>query len=182
MMKAFRLRTPRRYFAKPADRVDEPGFLEMVSQFFDKAVKYTNLSKDKVELIRAPNASLKLNIPLVRDNGQLEMIPCYRVHHKHHKLPLKGGTRISDNVHLDEVEALAMLMSLKLAVVEVPYGGAKGAIKLDPRKYSRQEVERVLRRYTIELTKYNFIGPGQDVPGPDVGVSEWHMDIMKDTY
>lgn len=73
-------------------------------------------------------------------------------------------------------------MSLKLAVVEVPYGGAKGGLKLDQKDYSMAEVERLMRRYTIELTKYNFIGPGIDVPGPDVGTTTWHMDKMKDTY
>lgn len=73
-------------------------------------------------------------------------------------------------------------MSLKLAVVEVPYGGAKGGIKMDQSKFSKEEVERVIRRYTIEMTKYNFIGPGRDVPGPDVGTTTWHMDKMKDTY
>lgn len=73
-------------------------------------------------------------------------------------------------------------MSLKLAVVEVPYGGAKGGLKMDPAKFSKSETERLMRRYTIELTKYNFIGPGIDVPGPDVGTTTWHMDKMKDTY
>lgn len=73
-------------------------------------------------------------------------------------------------------------MSLKLAVVEVPYGGAKGGIKINPKDYSLNETERIMRRYTIELTKYNFIGPGIDVPGPDVGTTTWHMDKMKDTY
>lgn len=73
-------------------------------------------------------------------------------------------------------------MSLKLAVVEVPYGGAKGGLKMDPAKFSKSETERLMRRYTIELTKYNFIGPGIDVPGPDVGATTWHMDMMKDTY
>ena len=80
------------------------------------------------------------------------------------------------------MEALATLMSLKLAVVEVPYGGAKGGIKMDQSKFSQDEIERVIRRYTIEMTKYNFIGPGRDVPGPDVGTNTWHMDKMKDTY
>lgn len=73
-------------------------------------------------------------------------------------------------------------MSLKLAVVEVPFGGAKGGIKINPKQFSKSETERILRRYTIEMAKYNYIGPGIDVPGPDVGTGEWHMDIMKDTY
>lgn len=182
MLRSLRQMGRRAMFSNSAEKDTEPGFLEMVEQFFNKAIVHSNVPKERIELIKMPNASLKLNIPLVRDNGTIEMIPCFRVHHKHHKIPLKGGTRLSDMVDLHEVEALATLMSMKLAVVEVPYGGAKGGIKMDPKKYSKKEIERVLRRYTVELCKYNFIGPGQDVPGPDVGTGEWHMDLMKDTY
>lgn len=182
MLRKLRAFGGRRLFGRASEKGEEPGFLQMVEQFLNNAIPHTTIPKSRIELIKLPNASLKLNIPLVRDNGSIEMIPCFRVHHKHHKLPLKGGTRLSDLVDLHEVEALATLMSMKLAVVEVPYGGAKGGIRLDPKKYSKAEIERVLRRYTIELCKYNFIGPGQDVPGPDVGTGEWHMDIMKDTF
>lgn len=161
---------------------NEPSFLAMVGTFFNKAIQHTNIPPDRAELLCTPNAVLKLNLPLVRDNGSIEMIPAYRVHHKHHKLPLKGGTRLNEHVNLDEVEALATLMSLKLATVEVPYGGAKGGLRINPRNYSKGEIERLLRRYTLELSRYNFIGPGKDVLGPDVGTSEWHMDIIKDTY
>lgn len=97
-------------------------------------------------------------------------------------MPTKGGTRLCDSVSQSEVEALALLMTLKLAVVEVPFGGAKGGLKMNPKNYSKSEIERVLRRYTIEMAKYNYIGPSNDVPGPDVGTGTWHMDIMMDTY
>ena len=110
------------------------------------------------------------------------MIPAYRCQHKHHRTPTKGGTRLAPSVNLQEVEALACLMTIKLSVVDVPFGGAKGGIKLDPREYSKGEVARVMRRYVIELAKHGFIGAASDVPGPDVGVSTWHMDIMHDTY
>lgn len=160
----------------------EPSFLETVETFFQQAVSYTNIRPDMLELIKKPNTTIKLNIPVVRDDGTYCMIPAFRCHHKQHRLPVKGGTRIAESVDLEEVEALAMLMSLKLAVVEVPFGGAKGGLKMDPKKFSKNETERIMRRYTIELAKYNFIGPGIDVPGPDVGTGEWHMDIMKDTY
>lgn len=154
----------------------------MVNQFFKEAAKHTEIPQDKLNLIRKPNATLKLNIPLVRDDGSYTTFEAFRCHHKQHKLPTKGGTRVSTGVEMDEVEALAFLMSLKLAVVEVPYGGAKGGICMDQSQFSKAEIERVIRRYTIELVKYNFIGPGIDVPGPDVGTTTWHMDKMKDTY
>ena len=103
----------------------------MVNQFFKEAAKHTDIPKDRLNLLRNPNATLKLNIPLIRDDGTYTTLEAYRCHHKHHKLPLKGGTRVSPLVELDEVEALAFLMSLKLSVVEVPYGGAKGGICMD---------------------------------------------------
>lgn len=103
----------------------------MVNQFFKEATKHTSIPADRLNLIKAPNATIKLNLPLIRDDGSFITLESYRCHHKQHKLPTKGGTRISPLVELDEVEALAFLMSLKLAVVEVPYGGAKGGICLD---------------------------------------------------
>lgn len=161
---------------------DETSFLENAEQFFNIAASHTNIPADYLILLKTPNSTLKINIPLLRDDGTFTMIEGYRCHHKQHRLPVKGGTRISMACDLEEIEALALLMSLKLAVVEVPFGGAKGGLKMDQSKFSKREIERVLRRYVIELSKYNFIGAGIDVPGPDVGTTEWHMDIMKDTY
>ena len=172
--------TPKRMFT--AHLEEETSFLENAEQFFKIAAAQTNIPADYIALLKNPNSTLKLNIPLLRDDGTFITIEGYRCHHKQHRLPVKGGTRISLHCDLQEVEALALLMSLKLAVVEVPFGGAKGGLKMDQSKYSKREMERVLRRYTIELKKYNFIGAGIDVPGPDVGTTEWHMDIMKDTY
>ena len=169
-----------RKFSAAAD--DEPNFLQTAELFFNKAAEHTTIRKDLLDLIKKPNTTVKMNIPLVRDDGSLVTVEAYRCHHKQHRLPVKGGTRISEHVDQQEVEALALLMSLKLAVVEVPFGGAKGGIKIDQKLFSKSEIERILRRYTIELAKYNIIGPGIDVPGPDVGTGEWHMDIMKDTY
>ena len=100
----------------------------MVESFFKKAASYTNIPPDKLNLIKDANAALKMNIPLLRDDGSICTIPAYRCHHKQHRLPAKGGTRISNLVTLDEVEALSLLMSIKLAVVEVPFGGAKGGL------------------------------------------------------
>lgn len=175
--------TQARAFSKPThEKDDEPGFLETVQTFFKQASSHTNISPDRLKLIEKPDITIKMNIPIVMDNGSYKMIPAFRCHHKHHRLPMKGGTRIAPNVDIEEVEALALLMTLKLATVEVPFGGAKGGLCMDPKEFSKAEMERAIRRYTLELAKYNFIGPGIDVPGPDVGTGEWHMDIMKDTY
>jgi glutamate dehydrogenase (NAD(P)+) len=154
----------------------------MVKQYFDIAADASGLPKHELELIKHADSTLKLHIPLIRDDGSFEMIPAYRCQHKHHRTPTKGGTRLAPSVNLQEVEALASLMTIKLSVVDVPFGGAKGGIKLDPKLYSKNEISRVLRRYVIELAKHGFIGAASDVPGPDVGVGTWHMDIMHDTY
>ena len=160
----------------------EPGFVEMVAQYFDRAATYTNIPEDSLQIIKVPDATLKMNLPFLRDDGTYDYVQAFRCHHSRHRLPAKGGTRISEHVDQDEVEALATLMSFKLAVVEVPFGGAKGGIKMNPKLYSKNETERIIRRYTLEMAKYNFIGSAIDVPGPDVGTNTWHMDIMADTY
>ena len=97
-------------------------------------------------------------------------------------MPVKGGTRYSDHIDLQETEALASLMTFKLAVADVPFGGAKGGIKINPRKLSKSELERVTRRYTMELIKKGFIGPAVDCLGPDMGTNEQTMTWIKDTY
>lgn len=160
----------------------EPRFLEMVSQFFDIAAERSGIRKDILGAIKAADSTIKFHIPLLKDDGTYEMIPCYRCQHSHHVAPAKGGTRLSEHVNIQEVEALATLMSIKLAIVDVPFAGGKGGLRIDPRKYSKGEVARLMRRYTIELAKKGFIGAGVDVPGPDVGTTTWHMDIMMDTY
>jgi len=161
---------------------DEPRFLEMVHQYFDVAGSFTTIPKDKLEIYKQCSVVLKVRLPLVRDNGKMEFIPAYRAQHKHHRLPVKGGTRYSEHIDLQEVEALSCLMTLKCAVVELPYGGGKGGIKVDPSKYSAREIEDLTRRYTLELAKKNFIGAAIDVPGPDMGTGAREMSWMKDTY
>jgi len=167
---------------KSAAQDEEPRFLEMVQQYFDLAGSYTNIPQDRLELYKQCDVVIKMRLPLIRDNGTIEFIPAYRAQHKHHRLPVKGGTRYSDHIDLQEVEALSSLMTLKCAVVELPYGGAKGGIKINPRNYSAREIEDLTRRYTLELAKKGFIGAAIDVPGPDMGTGAREMAWMKDTY
>jgi glutamate dehydrogenase (NAD(P)+) len=164
------------------DEAAEPRFLEMVKLHFDKAAKYTHVSADLLSVIKECNTMVRFNIPLQRDDGSLQVLTCYRAQHSHHKLPCKGGTRYADNVSISEVEALAGLMTYKLACADIPYGGAKGGIRMNIRDYSRGEIERATRRYTLELAKKGFIGAAIDVPGPDMGTDQQVMTWMKDTY
>ena len=112
----------------------------------------------------------------------METLTCYRAQHKHHFMPVKGGTRYADNINLQEVCALAQLMTYKLTVANIPFGGAKGGIRFNPKDYSDDEVERITRKYTIALAKKRFIGPQIDVLGPDMGTNEQTMTWIKDTY
>jgi len=169
-------------FGPKLDQHEEPRFLEQVKLFFDRASTKTDVPQEYLQLIKACNTVIRFNIPLRRDNGTVETVTCYRAQHSHHRLPVKGGTRYSPEMDLQETEALASLMTFKLAVADVPFGGAKGGIKIDPRQLSKAELERVTRRYTMELIKKGFIGPAVDCLGPDMGTNEQVMTWIKDTY
>jgi glutamate dehydrogenase (NAD(P)+) len=148
----------------------------------ENAANKANINADMLKYIMSCDAVVRFQIPITRDNGKLETLTCYRAQHKHHFMPVKGGTRYADDINLQEVVALASLMTFKLTVASVPFGGAKGGIKLDPSKYSKGELERITRKYTLELAKKNFIGPSVDCLGPDMGTNEQTMTWIKDTY
>ena len=152
----------------------EYSFFQSVESSFDKASKFTNYEQGLLEQIKACNSVYQMRFP-VKIGGKIEVIEAYRVQHSHHKLPCKGGIRYSMGVNQDEVMALASLMTYKCATVNVPFGGGKGGIKIDPKKYTVDELERITRRYAAELIKKNFIGPGTDVPAPDYGSGEREM-------
>lgn len=168
---------------KETEKVDlkELSFSQSVSYYFDKAAPFTKAPDGLLEQIKACNSIYKMNFP-VKFGNDVKVIEAYRVQHSHHRMPTKGGIRYSLHVDQDEVMALAALMTYKCAIVDVPFGGAKGGIKISPRNTPPEVLEAVTRRYTTELIKKNFIGPGLDVPAPDYGTGEKEMAIIMDTY
>ncbi len=162
---------------------DRPtGFLDNVNRSFDRAAAFTSFPQGLLDEIKAGNSLYRFEFPLRHNDGSITVVQAWRAEHSHHKLPVKGGIRYSADVNEDEVMALASLMTWKCAIVDVPFGGAKGAVQVDPHKLTPDQLERVTRRYTHELIKKNFIGPGVDVPAPDYGTGEREMAWIVDTY
>ncbi len=158
------------------------SFFAQVNRNFDRAAALTPYPPGILEQIKAINGVIHFTFPIKRDDNSVEVIHAWRAEHSHHRLPTKGGIRYADAVDEDEVKALAALMTYKCAIVDVPFGGAKGGVKIDARTYSTEELERITRRYTFELFKKNFIGPSLDVPAPDFATGPREMAWIADTY
>ena len=158
---------------------EENPFESMMSRF-DRAAQLLDLDPDLYAVLRVPNRELKVYIPTKMDSGRIQVFEGYRVQHNFARGPAKGGIRYSPDVSLDEVRALAAWMTWKCAVVNVPFGGAKGGIICDPQQMSAGELERMTRRYAAELL--DFIGPEKDVPAPDMNTNEQTMAWIMDTY
>ena len=156
-------------------------FYRDVMTYFDKAAALTDFEPGLLHQIKICNSIYKFSFPLEVE-GKIEVIEGIRVQHSHHKTPTKGGIRYSEFVNEDEVKALATLMTFKCAVVDVPFGGAKGGIKVNPENYTTRQLERITRRYTTELIKKSMIGAGIDVPAPDYGSGPREMAWIADTY
>jgi len=167
-------------FVDDAKEIKEENPFESMMHRFDEAASRLNLDPNIYKILRWPNREITLYIPVMMDDGNYQVFTGYRVQHNFARGPAKGGLRYSPDVSLDEVRALAAWMTWKCAVVNIPFGGAKGGIICDPREMSPVELERLTRRYTAELL--DFIGPERDVPAPDMNTNEQVMAWMMDTY
>lgn len=158
---------------------EENPFESMMSRF-DHAAQLLQLDPDLYKVLRVPNREITIYIPVFMDDGHIEVFTGYRVQHNFARGPAKGGIRYAPDVTIDEVRALAAWMTWKCAVVNIPFGGAKGGVICDPSQMSQSELERMTRRYTAELI--DFIGPERDVPAPDMNTNEQTMAWIMDTY
>lgn len=159
----------------------EHSFFGDVVNYFERAARYTKHPAGLLDQIKYCNSVYRMKFPVRLKKG-IEVITAYRAEHSQHKMPVKGGIRYSTAVNQDEVMALAALMTYKCAIVDVPFGGAKGGVCINPRDYTDIELEQIIRRYTSELCRKNFIGPGIDVPAPDYGTGAREMSWIADTY
>ncbi|MEM7670590.1 MAG: Glu/Leu/Phe/Val dehydrogenase dimerization domain-containing protein, partial [Pseudomonadota bacterium] len=159
----------------------EPSFRDSVNIMFDQAVALMDLPHGLAEKIRVCNSTYTVRFG-VKLRGEIHTFTGYRSVHSEHMEPVKGGIRFAMGVHQDEVEALAALMTFKCSLVEVPFGGSKGGLRIDPRDWSADEMERITRRFAYELIKRDLINPSQNVPAPDMGTGEREMAWMSDQF
>ena len=161
------------------DTDKEFSVFDSMAARFDIAARKLELDEGILKYLRTPNREIIVHIPVAMDNGKLEVFDGFRVQHSIARGPCKGGVRYGPDVTLDEIRGLAAEMTWKCAVVNIPFGGAKGGIICDPERLSMPELERITRRYTAEILDY--IGPERDVPAPDMNTNEQTMAWIMDT-
>lgn len=157
-------------------------FRESTDRMVDRALAVLDLEEGTARAIKACESVFQTRFPVRLSDGRTEVFTGWRAVHSTHRLPVKGGIRYAPYVDQDEVEALAALMSYKCALVDVPFGGSKGALLIDPTQYNRDEMQQITRRFTLELTRKGFLSPATNVPAPDVGTGQREMAWMADTY
>lgn len=156
-------------FSTAKSQVSSKNLLQTIQHYINQASSYSNISPKKIKLYNECNSTIKFRIPLERDDGKLVFLEAYRSQHKHHRLPTKGGVRYSDDISMEDVEGLAILMTMKCVLMDLPYGGAKGGVKINPKDYSINELQSITRAYAKELAKHNFMGAATDVLATDIG-------------
>jgi len=161
--------------------IQEPSFRESVDLMVDRAIAAMELDAGTAMAVKSCNAVLQVQFP-VKIRGKIEIFTGWRAVHSTHRLPAKGGIRYAPYADQDEVEALAALMTYKCAIVDVPFGGSKGALVIDPSLYERDELEKITRRFTLELVRKGFLSPSTNVPAPDIGTGQREMAWIADTY
>jgi glutamate dehydrogenase (NAD(P)+) len=167
-------------YIEPAPIKDKENPLESMMQRFDAAVKILGISEEMYYILKVPARQVTVGLPVMMDNGQIKVFEGYRVIHSTILGPSKGGIRFDPAVNIDEVRALAAWMTWKCAVVDIPYGGAKGGIACNPREMSAGEMERLMRAYTISML--DIFGPDKDIPAPDMGTGPREMAWLMDEY
>jgi glutamate dehydrogenase (NAD(P)+) len=160
--------------------IQERGPLASAQSQLAEAIDHLGYGADVHAVLSRPRRELTVSIPLRRDDGSVCVLTGYRVQHNYSRGPAKGGVRFSSSVNLDEIRALAMWMTWKCALIDIPFGGAKGGVAVDPATFSDRELERITRRYTSEIEP--IIGPERDIPAPDIGTDEQTMAWMMDAY
>ncbi|GAA4443879.1 Glu/Leu/Phe/Val dehydrogenase [Ravibacter arvi] len=167
-------------YIEPAPIKDKENPLESMMQRFDKAVELLGITEEMYNILKVPRKQVIVGLPVTLDNGRIHTFEGYRVIHSTILGPGKGGIRFDPDVNLDEVRALAAWMTWKCAVVDIPYGGAKGGVACDPRSMSAGEIERLMRAYTTAML--DVFGPDQDIPAPDMGTGSREMAWLMDEY
>ena len=165
----------------PQTQIQRLSFSQSVDRMADRAIAALKLDPGTAAAIKACNSVLQVKFP-VMIRGHIEVFTGWRAVHSTHRLPSKGGIRYATIVNQDEVEALAALMTYKCAIVDVPFGGSKGGLLIDPTKYDREEMQMITRKFTVELVRKGFLSPATNVPAPDMGTGQREMAWMADTY